>query len=728
MAEFRGTDPVVPFLNYARRVKEGWKYRLLLKDTDLAVDDVVESGAFRIRVDSQYERHYRRSYVLPASGEGDVSPTGPADPGESVDPDRPGKHEYTDTERAYPRRATARTIDCDFCTGGSNSCPNCETESVVTCPDCHTHRGGDCANCDATGKVDCGDCGGSGTCSDCGGGGTVRCSGCSGTGTVEETKTKTRACPNCNGTGSRGGDRCSACNGSGETTERVTHEVQHMACDGTGRQTCRKCGGSGNCPTCTGSGLVTCSVCNGSRVCQRCNGDGVKRCPTCAGNGRVTCPLCEGDRAVFAYTEDRYEYEHTVEEDTVFPDEFESYRDQVSFGDTSAVPLDALTGDQLREQFGLLNSYLRDQLGAANEAFDRLTAKTRGREFDDGIGVDDRAVQDRLFSELKANVQGDWDRRPSDSFGANYRATLSSSARRHTHDDDYKNILFERYRYRFVPMSLLTLRMGEARKELFTVGTREEYDVDSPSFDVDPVKAATAVVGVGALLWAAMVSPLAGGPVPTIGGTAVPWYAALAAGGVGSLLGYAYRVYRTISSDDADVVTVVGPDDALNTTFLSVLAHTVAREGDGEVRGRIYTKLSENLFEELQLGASLTYAVEFEDGPDVRLVGLSAASYDRMDAETRKLVEDSEGVVGVFGEDATAGDLERFGRIVDDDDDDGDGEVAVITEDTDLAADRGPDCRTYEVPLDRLREGYLQGDAESEVTVLESVDRIREMA
>lgn len=711
---------MVPLLNHVREVTSGWWYRLFLADLDVAVDDIVESGAFRLRTDTQYERHYRETRVRPADARKRVLFNESPDERSDVEPSRPD--EFTDGERRYPRAATERVVECPLCDDGAAGCPNCEGEREVTCPECHTHRDGGCARCEATGRVDCGLCHGGGSCGDCNGHGNVECGNCRGGGTVTLQETLEKTCPNCNGRGTVGDSNCRACRGDGYTTERVQRQEQCSTCDGTGRHTCGRCSGSGNCSRCRGDGLVTCDDCNGSGNCSFCAGGGTKGCPTCDRDGTVDCPVCEREGRLLQYTVDRYEFEHVVDDDVVVPDVIDVHPE--SFDSTGTVELDALEAGELESSLGLLNARLDRQRTAATDAFERLLATARDREFDRIRTYDDEADQQRALDTLVGTVERDWRSRPSDSYRVDYKLGVSNDERTTTHDGDYRTILFDRHTFEVMPVTLVALRMNGRRRELFAAGTRAESDLSLPSFVPSPRKIGALGGAVGGAAVAAYHSPLLGTTVPAVPGTSVPWFGVAGALSIAALLTYCGLVYRTATAETETVLVVVGPDDALTTTFLSVLAHSVANRGAGEVKGDIDAKLSEDLFGDLTLGASLTYAVDLGDGPALRLVGLSSSAYESMDDDVRELLDGSDGVVGVFGRehDDAAAAYDRFRAVVDD----VDADAAVVSDDEDvLSRVDGIDVRAREAPVERFREGYLDGDLTVDATVVDVVEELR---
>lgn len=168
---------------------------------------------------------------------------------------------------------------CWFCAGGSLLCRNCGAEGELvdvggylnlmplSFARRHKHKGPSvtCQNCQGTG-ID-----------------PLPCPICLGTGIPKPVKA---ICPICNGTGI---ETCRVCGGTGNCRGECKDGYECCPdCEGKG---CEACGFTGkqDCIYCEGSG---CSKCNHTRkhICYHCNGLG--RCTECSG-GRRTCIWCD---------------------------------------------------------------------------------------------------------------------------------------------------------------------------------------------------------------------------------------------------------------------------------------------------------------------------------------------------------------------------------------------------------------------------------------------------
>lgn len=710
MARFRGTDPTISVLNYVKNFKSTLKYHLLHANVHTTFDELVESAAFELRIDTEYEVHYRRSRAVPVTDRSDVDLDSCPETQTSIPPDPPSEGEYVAQSQEYPRKATARSVDCNHCSTGTPTCPNCSGESVVTCPDCYTPRSGDCNNCGGSGKVTCSECRGGQKCVQCSGSGKVRCGGCGGTGTVEKTKRITKKCPDCLGHD----DHCSTCNGRGSVKEWVTETVRHDSCNGTGKQTCGNCLGSGRCPTCNGTGKVTCNKCGGTGRCGTCGGDGTKTCPTCHGEATVTCPVCEGDAELFVYTADNYEFEPVEDEADIVPSLFEEYYASLEPDEDMELEIAELTESDVKSELGLLNSRIKDTLTRAGKRFDTLLEKTKQRQFDHAVKTKDETRQDRLRRKLKDTIKRQWADEPSDSYDAEFTMTLHDRSERH--DDIHKHVLYQDFHYWLLPLSMIEVTVGDDQQRLFYSGIDDEPQVSRPSFPYSPWKVLLflgLVVSCGAAVYG-----LANDLWVFVGSFAAP--VAHVAGGLAFLdtLGYGYLVYRSLTHETEDLLVLVGDRDATTMAFLSVLSHTVSLKDMGVVRDDIYKMLSENLFEDISLGASISIAIDMRNSGVVRLVGLNSSYAERGD-EITDLIENSTGIVGIVS-DADDSHAEEVLNFIENHD----VPAALVRGDGTLDTD-DVDYPVYDVPMEQLRKEYLESDGETDETIVEPIKEVR---
>lgn len=209
---FEGPDITLALISELNKLRRSRRYRLFhsIPTFDLNIVDVFETVAFLLKIDSEYELHYRISYFFPASAAKNIKLWESSGVGKSVVPERPV--DFRNFKLEYPRKATARTLECE-CENGLVRCPNCSATQVVTCPECHEYRSGKCKNCGGTGHVQCDKCRGSGKCLKCHGAGELRCPKCGGTGICQFCEgAGVKKCPTCRGDGKV---LCPFCEGDG---------------------------------------------------------------------------------------------------------------------------------------------------------------------------------------------------------------------------------------------------------------------------------------------------------------------------------------------------------------------------------------------------------------------------------------------------------------------------------------------------------------------------------
>ena len=114
--------------------------------------------------------------------------------------------------------------------------------------------------------------------------------------------------------------------------------------------------------------------------------------------------------------------------------------------------------------------------------------------------------------------------------------------------------------------------------------------------------------------------------------------------------------------------------------------------------------------------------MKFENGQLVRLVGLSAASYERMDDEVRQLFDRSDGIIGVIGGEAS--DVRSAFDTFDSVAESFSGQTAILTDHSGLA-NAYIDYTVCTVPLDSLREAYLNEEDESNEQVVSLIQSVR---
>jgi len=692
---YRGPDPILKLVNLIKDVEKSWKFKLLYssKSLDVRVNNLIETVAFHLQLDSEYERHYRISHAYPRSRKGAVSLFPSSDALASCKPSRPTS--FIDKTDEFPREATARVVRCTKCPDGFLLCPNCEGEKVVTCPKCYTFRGGDCSRCRGTGKVTCPSCGGTGECPECGGTGLVTCPRCGGTGRVVVVRTRYEKCPSCKGEDAF----CTTCWGTGvvEVEEEVV--VEDPYCGGTGRVQCSKCGGTGSCRRCGGTGEIDCPECGGTGICQFCQGRGVKTCPTCSGRGRVVCPICQGEAELFLYTSDIYEYRHIIDSELLFPRELEGARKHFDTVSCGFIEIDELSEDDVEEKVGLLNKYILEMLETSRRTFDSLLRKTRGREFVAGIVEDDFSSQDRLLVNMVSNLESDWKSRKKDDYYARFRLHIPDSWRERRHKDIHNKMLFQKRTFKAYPVSSISLDIGGKKKQMYVFGTAQRCRVEAPSPPISWAKASlillTLITGLYGVLLAfgivAMDFPIR---LPII-----PFPCILA---LSSFLLYTAIVKKT-SPAESKLITILGDSDDLNLLLFSLLAHCISYRKVGVVLDEFALSTSEHLLRGLRIGSSLTYSVQVGEKARVRLVCLSTSSL-LMASETKELISNSDALILVLSEKKPDKDcIERikallpFFRG---------SAIAVIGRASSIKISRKHE--TFAIDLDGLRDAYLK--------------------
>jgi hypothetical protein len=381
-----------------------------------------------------------------------------------------------------------------------------------------------------------------------------------------------------------------------------------------------------------------------------------------------------------------------------------------------------LSEEAVQTHLGLLNGDIKEQLQRASSASERLLGRIDNRQFTTDVSVLDEEHQDALYDALVDRVESSWGDTASDTYHADYDIGLADSDRNSDHEDSYRTLLYRKATYDLVPVSLINLWVGGTRTQFYTMGIQYDYDVDPPSFHLSPLKVLLFSIFSLSLLGAFLTHPSVYGTVLVLQGVGYPVYLVASVVFVVTGIGWSFAIYRAKASEEPSVITVIGDDDTLNTTFLAVLAHSISYEGSGEVLDPVYTELSTQLFEDLTLGSSITYSVEFENGQLVRLVGLSAASYERMDDEVRQLLDQSDGIIGILSEEAIdiQSSFETFESVAES----FSGQTAILTNHSELA-NTDIDYPIYEISLGSLRKAYLNEDDESNEQVVSLIQNVR---
>lgn len=185
------------------------------------------------------------------------------------------------TMRCAMCKGSNRSLDCPFCSDGSQKCAGCAGQKTVPracndcsgngkmiCPLCHDPRSSDCPWCKGATKVACEatpgrkdppvacrECWGLGDewCGDCTGLGRVACDGCLGTGTVTTLVVKKYTNEP---VGPGGREKCKACNKRGTVTCGACTKGRNpcKACKQTGKR-------EGHCYLCAAKGVLLCTGC-----------------------------------------------------------------------------------------------------------------------------------------------------------------------------------------------------------------------------------------------------------------------------------------------------------------------------------------------------------------------------------------------------------------------------------------------------------------------------------
>ncbi len=618
-------------MNWINSFKRSLKFSLFysLKSLQFRLREVIEDIAIHLKLDSEYELHYRISNVQPSNkniqfyeGYGE----------ESITPQRPSS--FTDTIKEYPRKNTASIVTCS-CGNGRIKCPNCNSEGVVTCPKCYTHRGGDCYSCKGVGKVQHYVCRGTGVCQGCMGKRFFVCPGCGGTGKVTVQDTHVVRCPDCGGNY----DNCPTCLGFGWVRYVTKEVVAHSTCGGTGYLVCSTCYGSGKCPGCGGTGIVTCSDCRGTGICQFCRGKGVKTCPTCNGNRYVTCPVCEGVAGLILYTADVYEHKHLCDTSTVVPELFGAVKKKLD--EAGYLQVDNLTSEEVERKLNLMNKRITKTVDGGVTSFERLKALAEGRIFIHGA-ENDREMQKKALARAWKAIENDWENRGKDSYyETGYKLSLTSGERKLKHEDIYNKILFQKPTFLIFPLSLVSILLGGREKRFYVAGTKDRYSLEDPGFKISPVKASLftlTLISAGAIFLTLF------GLTPAF----ASYFSYLAVSLAALLSVYIALITRDVRTKEATMVTLIGEDETNKMAFFTLMAHYLSMEGKVTVEDEIYTRLTEHfLGKKFKLGSSLSYLATLEDGGRIRFLNLSSSSYKAcpMDQNVNRVLADSDAII-----------------------------------------------------------------------------------
>lgn len=644
---FQGPDITVILINWIKDLGEDWKFYLFYDKSvlNINVEDIIETVAFNLKIDSEYERHYRKSYAHPQSARKKISLVDTENPDESVNPVRPSAGNFISDVKVYPRGFTSRIVGCSYCTRGTLQCPNCFGSKIVTCPECYTYRSGKCKECRGTGEVAHERCGGSGACHTCGGSGKVYCSGCGGSGRVYTTDQVSEKCVTCGGSGTRfisyedgkfNTGICIECFGNGEITKTIQREVQHLACSGTGRVYCSECKGDGNCPGCNGSGKVYCSKCGGSAICQFCSGNGTKTCTTCWGRGEVVCPICNGETQMFLYSSDIYDFKPIVDSNKVYPPKFDKI---YKFFDKSefSISLKALTEKEISNKLGLVNGRILIILDKAKSIFNSLLSVAKKREFT-ATAAKDHDMQDSILKRQIATIKHDWQKNISDRYYSGFKLDFDAKERVTNHKDIHNKIIFQNKYYNLIPSALINFWMGTKKHNLYTVGKKEKHAIEKPpqSYNISSMKIISfASLIITFILLALVYFNLLFDIHKYIFLPLVP-LAVL----------YPILVYKSVKTEKELLITIIGENDMHKTVYFATLAHYISANKKGIIKDEIYPKLTEYLLgNDLKLGTSLTYSIRFNDDKDVRLLNLSSSSYNYLDTNVTKVINNSNSLI-----------------------------------------------------------------------------------
>ncbi len=713
---FRGVDPVIVLINLVKKIENSWKYFLFYKELkNIKLEEIIEDVALYLKIDSEYERHYRKSYITPLS-EGKKITLSRSKGENNVDPIRPREGNFVNLLKEFPRESTARITDCTMCNNGKVECPNCKGSKVVTCPECYTYRGGNCKKCKGTGKVPDPRCNGTGICQTCHGSGKIECKGCNGTGFVTVVDRIYETCPSCKGSGKVNSYQCSKCGGSGKIIKTIERQEQHLECRGTGKINCPECNGTGRCPRCSGTGKITCSNCRGTGVCPFCNGSGIKTCPTCVGFGYVICPICKGDSRLFLYTSDVYVYKHVKDDKEIFPPLFNQIRQSIDFDSDIAITLNELTDREVVNKLGLLNKYIIKTLKKAEHAFSNLLNNAKRREFIYTIKASDQTWQDLTLRRAIEIISINWKKQSNDNYYAKFKLSLHPEERTLKHDDTYNKLIFQKRLFRLLPLSLVSLWIGNKKRSLWIAGTKEKYVLEPPKFNLSWTKIIL-ISSLTSVISYTILSKLLGYA------TSNDIYLWMLIGFLS--VGYVLSVLKTAKTEKEKLITVFGTNDAHNLLFSSLLAHYISYEKMGVIRDKIYTKLSEYLLKDLKLGSSLSYSVLLLN-PElkvkkIRLVNLSFSSYNSLNRDVKDLISNSNALILIIDPcEEFEIQLKRAKSLLQN----FEGRFAIIMKDAkdiNIKSYFGDHVTAtiYNIDLEKLKENYLKGDIKAVSDIIE---------